>query len=153
MPAPRSYRWIVPIVLVGLLALIVVPFIMWKYVAARHLSGSETYSNVRYMKEVNGKVGMELHLEFTGTHVTATLADFDGTPQTLRTFLKGAADGRRLELKGDGPNGEIEITGRAEGAVFDGFIRRRLDAKQSPVQHPLLLKRVPAPGDSAPDEQ
>lgn len=126
---------------------------MWKYVAARNLSGSEIYSNVRYMPQVKGKVGMELHVEFAGTRVTATLADYDGTEQVLRTFLKGTADGRRLELKGDGPNGAIEITGRAEAAVFDGFITRRLDPKSDPVQHPLLLKRMPGPGETLPEEE
>lgn len=139
--------------LVGVLALLLVPFIMWKYVAARNLSGEETFSNVRFMPEVKGRVGMELHLEFAGTTVTAVLADFDGTPQVIRTFLKGKVDGRSLELKGEGPRGVVEITGRSEGAVFDGYITRRLDPKQDPVQHPLLLKRVPGPGDNAPDEE
>lgn len=150
--AASSQRWTVPVVLAGVVALLLVPYIMWKYVAARNLNGSETYSNVRYMEEVKGKVGSELHLEFTGTRVTAVLADFDGTPQVIRTFLKGSADGRRLELKGEGPSGPVEITGRAEGAVFDGFITRRILAKEDPVQHPLLLKRVPASGDPAADE-
>jgi len=152
MSSKNSYRWTVPVTLMGILALLLVPYIMWKYVAARNLSGSETYSNVRYMQEVKGKVGMELHLEFTGTTVTATLADYDGTEQVLRTFMKGTADGRRLELKGDGPSGAIGITGRAEAAVFDGFITRRMDVKSAPVQHPLLLKRVTGPGETLPEE-
>lgn len=147
-----SNRWTIPVALAGVVALLLVPYIMWKYVGARNLSGSETYSNVRYMPEVKGKAGMELHLEFTGTTVTATLADYDGTEQVLRTFLKGRADGRRLELKGEGPSGAIEITGSAEAAVFDGFITRRMDAKSDPVQHPLLLKRVPAPGETVPED-
>jgi hypothetical protein len=151
--AASSQRWTIPVALVGVLALLLVPYIMWKYVAARDLRGSETYSNVRYMEEVKGKVGSELHLEFTGTKVTAVLADFDGTPQVIRTFLKGTADGRRLDLKGEGPRGVVEITGRAEGAVFDGYITRRMVAKQDPVQHPLLLKRVPAPGEPSAPEQ
>ena len=153
MPPARSYRWIVPVALIGLVALLLVPFIMWKYVAARNLSGEETYSSVRYMPEVKGNVGTELHLQFTGTKVTAVLSDFDGTPQVIRTFLQGTADGRLLDLKGEGPRGGVEITGRAEGAVFDGYITRRMDPKVGLVQHPLLLKRVPAPGDAAPDEQ
>ena len=153
MAAKPSYRWTIPVALAGLLALLLVPYIMWKYVAARNLQGSETYSNVRYMPEVKGKVGMELHIEFSGTKVTATLADYDGTEQVLRTFLKGTANGRSLELKGAGPSGTIEITGRAEAAVFDGFITRRPDANAVPVQHPLLLKRVPAPGEPAASEQ
>lgn len=152
MSRPKSYRWIVPIVAAALAALLLVPYIMWKYVAARNLNGSETYSNVRYMPEVKGKVGMELHLEFTGTRVTATLADYDGTEQVLRTFLKGSTEGRRLQLQGTGPSGAIEITGRAEAAVFDGFITRRIDPKSDPVQHPLLLKRVPSPGETLPNE-
>ena len=153
MQASNSYRWTIPVVIVGIVALLLVPYIMWKYVAARNLKGSETYSNVHYMEAVKGKVGTELHLEFAGTRVTAVLADFDGTPQTIRTFLKGSADGRRLELKGEGPRGAVEITGRAEGAVFDGYILRRMLPKEDPVQHPLLLKRVPAPGEPAGDEQ
>ncbi len=152
MPSPQSQRWLIPVAVVGALALVLVPFIMWKYVAARNLSGAETFSNVRYMPEVKGKVGMELHLEFAGTNVTAVLADFDGTPQVVRTFLKGKVDGRSLELKGEGSRGVVEITGRSEGAVFDGYITRHLDPKQAPVQHPLLLKRVPAPGDTASDD-
>jgi hypothetical protein len=153
MSRAKSYRWIVPIVAAALAALLLVPYIMWKYVAARNLKGSETYSNVRYMPEVKGKVGMELHLEFTGTRVTATLADYDGTEQVLRTFLKGSTEGRRLQLQGTGPSGAIEITGSAEAAVFDGFITRRIDPKSDPVQHPLLLKRVPSPGENAPEDQ
>lgn len=153
MAAHSSNRWMIPVALGGLLALLLVPYIMWKYVAARNLSGSETYSNVRYMPEVKARVGMELHIEFSGTKVTATLADYDGTEQVLRTFLKGTADGRSLELKGDGPSGTIQITGRAEAAVFDGFITRRMEPAAAPVQHPLLLKRVPAPGEPVPNEQ
>ncbi len=153
MPPSNSYRWTVPVALAGVIALLLVPYIMWKYVAARNLSAAETFSNVRYMHEVKGKVGMELHLEFAGTKVTAVLADFDGTPQVVRTFLKGEGDGRSLELRGEGPRGVVEITGRSEGTVFDGYITRRLDPKQAPVQHPLLLKRVPGPGEPASDEE
>ena len=152
MPPPSSYRWTIPITLVGVAALLLVPYIMWKYVAARNLKGEETYSNVRYMQEVKGKVGTELHIEYAGTNVTAVLSDSDGTPQVIRTFLKGTAEGRLLDMKGEGPAGPIEITGRAEGAVFDGYITRRLSPKEDPVQHPLLLKRVPAPGESADEE-
>ncbi|MEO5935626.1 MAG: hypothetical protein ABIP81_00275 [Terriglobales bacterium] len=152
MPTPSSQRWIIPVALVGVVALLLVPYIMWKYVAARDLSGAETFSNVRYMQQVKGNVGMELHLEFAGTKVTAVLADFDGTPQVVRTFLKGQVDGRSLELKGSGPRGVVEITGRSEGAVFDGYITR-LHPQQDPIQHPLLLKRVPGPGMTAPDEE
>jgi hypothetical protein len=152
-PRRPSSRWVVPVSLVGVVALLLVPYIMWKYVAARNMSGEETFSNVRYMPAVQANVGTELHLEFTGTRVTAVLADFDGTPQVVRTFLTGQIDGRSLELKGQGPRGIVEITGRSEGAIFDGYITRRLDAKTDPVQHPLLLKRVPAPGELAPDEE
>ena len=151
MPPKSSYRWTIPVAIVGLAALLLVPYIMWKYVAARNLNGEETYSNVHYMEEVKGKVGTELHLEFTGTKVTAVLSDLDGTPQVIRTFLKGSADGRRLVLKGDGPRGGVEITGSAEGAVFDGYITRHMPTQSEPVQHPLLLKRVPAPGEPAGD--
>jgi hypothetical protein len=150
--ADRAYRWVLPVTIVGVVALLLVPYIMWKYVAARNLSGEETYSNVQYMPEVKGNAGTELHLEFTGTKVTGVLADFDGTPQVTRTFLKGTADGRLLHLKGTGPAGDIEITGRAEGAVFDGHITRHLEQKADPVQHPLLLKRVPAPGQLVTDQ-
>lgn len=153
MPSKNSYRWALPVAITGIAALLLVPYIMWKYVAARNLSGEETYSNVHYMPEVKGKVGTELHLEFTGTRVTAVLADFDGTPQVTRTFLKGSADGRQLALKGQGPRGGVEITGRAEGAVFDGYITRHMPAQEGPVQHPLLLRRVPVPGEPAGDEQ
>ncbi|HUS18431.1 MAG TPA: hypothetical protein VMZ25_02160 [Terriglobales bacterium] len=151
--ASPSYRWIFPVAIVGSLALLIVPYIMWKYVAARNLHGEETYSNVHYLPEVKGNAGTELHLAFTGTKVTAVLADFDGTPQIIRTFMQGTADGRLLQLKGNGPLGPVEITGRAEGAVFDGQITRRLDLKSDPVQHPLLLKRVPAPGQTIADDE
>jgi hypothetical protein len=150
---PASNRWMLPAALTGIVALLLVPYIMWKYVAARNLSGEETYSNVRYMPEVKGKVGTELHLEYAGTNVTAVLSDLDGTPEVVRTFLKGSADGRLLQLKGDGPRGSIEITGRAEGAAFDGYITRRIDPKADPVQHPLLLKRVTGPGETLPSEE
>ena len=66
----------------------------------------------------------------------------------LRATLAGQTSGM-VQL----PEGVVEITGRAEGAIFDGYIIRRLEPKGDSVQHPLLLKRVPAPGDAAPDEQ
>lgn len=152
-PRPASQRWIIPVALVALGALLLVPYIMWKHVAARNLSGEQTYSNVRFMPAVKANVGTELNVEFAGTKVTAVLSDFDGTPQVIRTFIKGTADGRLLQLKGEGPRGVVEIVGRAEGAVFDGHITRRIDPNADPVQHPLLLRRVPAPGELAPDEE
>ncbi|HUQ49328.1 MAG TPA: hypothetical protein VM056_01315 [Terriglobales bacterium] len=156
MPTRQSYRWIVPIILVAACALLLAPFIMWKYVAARNMSGSATYSNVRYMEEVKGKVGSELQVEFDGTRVTATLSDHDGTPEVARTILKGTVDGRHLKLLGEGPRGKIEITGRAEGAAFDGFIIRWIGPGQDDkdkVEHPLLLKRVSAQGELQPAEE
>lgn len=150
--AKTPQRWVLPVTLIGVVALLLVPYIMWEYVAARNLSGAETFSNVRYMEQVKGRVGTELHLEFAGKRVTAVLSDYDGTPQVSRTFLKGEVDGRSVTLKGDGPAGPVAITGRTDAAIFDGYITRRLDARSEPVQHPLLLKRVPAPGETAPPE-
>lgn len=151
--AKTSQRWVLPVALLGVVALLLVPYILWEYVAAGNLSGEETFSNVRYMEQVKGKVGTELHLEFAGKRVTAVLSDYDGTPQVTRTLLKGKVDGRSVALQGEGPFGPIEITGRTDDAIFDGYITRRLGTRSEPVQHPLLLKRVPGPGFDSPVEE
>jgi hypothetical protein len=145
----KSEHWLLISIVVGVLALLVAPVILWKYLPQHRQNGSETYSNVRFMKEVKGKVGTELYLEFTGSRVTATLTDFDGGPDPVRTFLKGESEGRKLEIKGSGPRGNVEITGRAEGAVFSGHIIRWMGSDK--VEHPLLLKRSVGPGEENSD--
>lgn len=104
---------------------------------------SVTFSNVRYIDEVNALVGTELSLKVHGTKVSAVLKEFEGIEAPKVSRMEGTLVNNELRLQAIEKPSKLVITGNVGSVLFRGIVRHGL-GKQT-LSFPITLKRVPHP--------